>query len=307
VTNDSRSQPIISSSLILALVLSLRAAAAAAVEIEVDSVLITAVDQVQVPVKEAGIIERLDVREGQLVEVGQVLGSLDVELELLEQERATLELKSAELVAENDVELRLALKGQEFARKEVSRARETVAAYPKSITQMEVDRLQLAAEKAELEAEKAAFEIKVAKLNQSLKRSQLSVTATKLRRRTITAPVRGIVVQLFHRPGERVAAEAPVVRIVGLDRLRAEGFLHIGKIGADVEGSEVRLRVAISNEKKQEIACKITFVSPEIEPVDGRFRIWAELSNREGQFRPGMPASMTVVTSPKPPMKVAKP
>jgi multidrug efflux pump subunit AcrA (membrane-fusion protein) len=41
-------------------------------------------------------------------------------------------------------------------------------------------------------------------------------------------------------------------------------------------------------------AGKIVFVSPEVDPITGQVRIWAEIDNRDGRLRPGQPAQMVV-------------
>lgn len=263
-------------------------------EVEVESVLITVIDQVQVPVKESGVLESLRVREGQLVEAGDLLGTLNCDLEKLAQENASLELQTAELNAKNDVDLRLSRKSLELAKTELKRANESILVYPKSISQTEIDRLRLAAEQAELEAEKAEHGLSIAKLSRSLRENQLAVATLMLERRKIVAPLRGVVAEQFRKEGERLAAEAPVLRIVGLDRLRAEGFLNVRDTGLDLNGHAVRLNVELPGSRTRTFSGTIVFVSPEIEPVDGRFRIWAEIPNREGLLRPGMPASMKV-------------
>jgi multidrug efflux pump subunit AcrA (membrane-fusion protein) len=39
---------------------------------------------------------------------------------------------------------------------------------------------------------------------------------------------------------------------------------------------------------------EIVFVSPEINPVSGQVRVWAEVDNLQGYLKPGMRATMTV-------------
>jgi macrolide-specific efflux system membrane fusion protein len=36
------------------------------------------------------------------------------------------------------------------------------------------------------------------------------------------------------------------------------------------------------------------FVSPEVDPITGQVRVWAEIDNREARLRPGQPARMSV-------------
>jgi multidrug efflux pump subunit AcrA (membrane-fusion protein) len=50
---------------------------------------------------------------------------------------------------------------------------------------------------------------------------------------------------------------------------------------------------------KAEFPGKIVFVSPEINPVNGQVRIWAEVDNKDGILKPGLRTRMTLVPAPK--------
>jgi macrolide-specific efflux system membrane fusion protein len=46
--------------------------------------------------------------------------------------------------------------------------------------------------------------------------------------------------------------------------------------------------------KPQAFDGTIVFVSPEVDPITGQVRLWAEIDNRKRQLRPGQPARMVV-------------
>jgi hypothetical protein len=39
----------------------------------------------------------------------------------------------------------------------------------------------------------------------------------------------------------------------------------------------------------------VVFVSPEVEPVTGQFRIWSEVRNRDGLLSPGLSGTLTIL------------
>jgi len=46
--------------------------------------------------------------------------------------------------------------------------------------------------------------------------------------------------------------------------------------------------------KPQAFSGKIAFISPEVDPITGQVRVWAEVDNRDGRLRPGQAAMMKV-------------
>jgi macrolide-specific efflux system membrane fusion protein len=94
-----------------------------------------------------------------------------------------------------------------------------------------------------------------------------------------------------HR-GEWVKPGDAVVRILRLDRLRAEGFLKLPVGSDDLNGRPVRLLVDLPQTQGQEFSGKVIFVDPEIDPINAQVRIWAEVENQGLRLRPGMRAKM---------------
>ena len=99
--------------------------------------------------------------------------------------------------------------------------------YPKSISATEIDRLRLAAQKAALAVEQASFDFEVAQFAANLRAAELESATYDVQRRRIAAPLSGVVVEITRREGEWVENSKTVFRILRLDRLRAEGFLHV--------------------------------------------------------------------------------
>lgn len=262
--------------------------------VEVPAMLIKLIEQVVVPAREAGVLAAVSVREGEMVQEGQVLAQIeDTEARIL-QERTRIELEIARLNAQNDVNTRFAKKSVEVARAELRRSAESNQRYPKSISESEMDRLRLLVDKSALEVEQADHEFKVAGFTSKIKENEHLAAQEKLRRHQILAPLAGVVVEVSKHRGEWVNPGDRVVRILRLDRLRAEGFLKAQHLVPKLEDRDVKLSVDLPGQPGAELPAKVVFVDPEIDPVNSQVRIWAEVENRDLRLRPGMRATMTL-------------
>jgi macrolide-specific efflux system membrane fusion protein len=103
----------------------------------------------------------------------------------------------------------------------------------------------------------------------------------------------GVVVQVRRRRGEWVQPGETVVRVLRIDRLRAEGFVRASDIEGDMTNAPVTLRVSLAGQP-QEFQGVVAFVAPEIDPVNGQVRVWAEFDNPDLLLRPGLKGSMSI-------------
>ena len=79
-----------------------------------------------------------------------------------------------------------------------------------------------------------------------------------------------------------------------LDRLRAEGFVPARELGENLAGRPVVLTVDLPGKPGAQFPGKLTFVSPEINAVNGQVRVWAEIENTGMELRPGNQAAMSI-------------
>jgi macrolide-specific efflux system membrane fusion protein len=159
-----------------------------------------------------------------------------------------------------------------------------------------LEKSRLDAEQAELEMELARSELELAKIKANLAASDLELAKRSVEIRKILAPLQGVVVSVLNRPGEWVRPGDKMFRIVRTDRLRAEGFVAASAVTRDLRGAEVIVVPEFTDKLSQRFSGKIVFVSPEIDPVNGQVRVWAEVGNPEGRLRPGLRAKMTIRT-----------
>jgi macrolide-specific efflux system membrane fusion protein len=87
-------------------------------------------------------------------------------------------------------------------------------------------------------------------------------------------------------------------RIVRIDRLRVEAFLDSQHAAGSLVGRDVTLTIEPARGEPRTYSGKIVFVSPEVDPVNGQIRVWAEVENRGGQLRPGVHGKLAIASPP---------
>ena len=272
----------------------LLAGADASSELQIDSALLTLIEHADVSASEAGLLSLLAVKEGETVAEGKPIATIDDREAKLIRVRAETEVKVARALAENDIKVRFAKLSVAVADAELKRAMESNVKFPKSVSQTEIDRLKLLADKAVLEIEQAELDLQQAKLALQVKQHDLERAILALERRTILAPFPGMVVQWKKQHGEWVEPGTPVMRLIRLNRLRAEAFLASQMLPTDLVGRPATLIVEIPGKAAVKYEGTLVFVSPEIDPVNGQVRVWAEIDNNDLSLRPGQTATLVI-------------
>lgn len=90
------------------------------------------------------------------------------------------------------------------------------------------------------------------------------------------------------QPGERV------FRIVDASRVRAEGFLEASHATPDLANAVARIYVANANGREETLEGRVVFIDPELNSVNGQFRIWAEFENRASLLQAGEQVIMSI-------------
>jgi RND family efflux transporter MFP subunit len=276
--------------------------AAFAREVEVQSVILRLIDEAEIPAQQAGVLTAVHVREGQQVAKGALLAQVDDQVALTAERTAEIELEAARDKAANDVGLRYATKAHEVAKTELQRSKESNKRSPKSVSQSQIDVEQLTVEKTSLEREQAKLNTALEQFQVLLHEQQLEATRLQITQRQLRAPFAGSVVEVYIRAAEWVEPGEQVLRMMNVQRLKAEGFVPAEQVGTQLAGSPVRLTLYADNQfesstPEDEIAGKVVFVSPEMDPITKQVRIWAEIDNTEQRLRPGQRVQMWVKTS----------
>lgn len=265
-------------------------------QLTMESVIVAVSEEAEVPSAEAGVLASIDVKPGQFVEAGTLLASLRDEdiRHLVDRTRINAEIASREF--ENELNELYASKSTDVARAELMRAMESNLKYAKTVSQTELDRLRLLVQQGELEIQKAQHERRIAGLTNQIRQNEYQTALDQLALRQISAPLRGMVVEVYHRRGEWVQPGDAVARIIRLDRLRVEGFLPAAQGRLSLVGQTASVHSTSEDDQPIELTGEVVYVSPEIDPINLQVRIWIEIDNSKLQLRPGMTASVTVQT-----------
>ncbi len=153
---------------------------------------------------------------------------------------------------------------------------------------------QLSVGRAELEVAQALSDLEVAKLQARLKEHELALARLDVERRRITSSIDGVVVELYRNRGEWVEPGDPVMRILRLDRLWAEGFLKIDDMASGLEHAPVVLTVKLNKDETVELPGRIVFVAREVDPVNRDILVRAEIENENFQLLPGMEGRLVI-------------
>lgn len=275
----------------------------------------------------------------------QVVGELaEQDLVLANQaiDRQSMSVQIAEQKADSDIRIRAAEKASLVAKNELERAAVARDRFPDAVSQSEIDGLALTHQRSLLETQQAALERQLDSLTAQIERqaalelktavraAELEVTKSRfdqsilrlradsirhqvdqaklvLNKHQIASPLDGVVAEVFRRPGEWVQPGDAIVRIVRLNRLRAEGFLSsdqaAGLRSQRDEKSAVKsvaLDWVMPSGESRTMPCKVSFISPEVDAINNQVRFWVEFDNPDWLIFPGMKVNVRIVLASEP-------
>lgn len=249
--------------------------------------LISVIDRADVPAREMGVLKKIYVREGEVVKAGQILAELESTEAEIGLRKAKDELAIADAQARHELKLKVAQLSHAVAEAELTRAVESNKKFADAVSATELDQLRLSRDKAEAEIDHARYELSLALLTVRLKGTELAGAEQALERRRVASPIDGKVVAVSKRLGEWTQPGEQLFRVVNLDRVRAECLLSAKDYPDDLAGAPITATLPTRTGSGTRFEGRVTFVDPEINAVNGQFRIWAEIENRDHALRPG--------------------
>ena len=224
---------------------------------------------IELAASEMGILARVDVKEGDLVQTGQLLASLDdtVLQAALKVAHASRNARGTLESATADLETRKV----ELEKLEELRSRNHAS-------QQEVDRVAGEVRMAAARVQAVREELEIKSLEYERIRAQLN-------RRQIRSTIDGVVTDIFRAKGEFVSPSQPnVARVVQLDPLRIVYSVPIDRRSEITTGQSVALSIGAAG---QPAAATVEFVSPTADASSGTFRVKVQLPNPESQWQAG--------------------
>lgn len=285
----------------LVLAAAVRAAAAAdATGPVLERCLVSLIDEAKLSAGEAGLLAEVAVKPGDRVATGQVVARINDDQPQMAKLRAKAEHDQAIAKANSDVDVRYSQKAQAVAQKAFEKAEQSHRAVPGSVTDVERDRLKLEWEKSGLQIEQAQLERQLAALAAKVKEAEVETADIEIRRRLVTSPLDGEVVDVQGNQGEWMQVGAPLAHVVRTDKLRVEGYVDAAKWDPErIRGRPVTVVVPLADGRTETFEGRISFVSPLVES-GGDYRVFAEVANRQAAgsgewlLRAGQTATMTI-------------
>jgi macrolide-specific efflux system membrane fusion protein len=270
--------------------------------------LVSLIDEVKVPTREAGVIKRLAIRQGDLVKKGDILAEIDDDQPQMERRRAEAEHSQAVAKAASDVDVRYSEKAQDVAKATYEKAAQSDERVKGSVTEVERQRLRLEWEKTELQIEQAKLERHLTALAATSKQVELEAAEQAIERRRIRSPLDGEVEEVFPHEGEWLQPGEPLARIITIDRLYVDGFVDATRFGpAVLRGRPVTVEVSLDNGRVESLEGKIFKIKHRVE--GGSYRVVAEVKNRQDRgewiLRAGQIVRMTIHSG-QPPVVAAE-
>ena len=229
------------------------------------------IHQSDVAAAESGVIDTIEVVEGQTIRRGQTLATLDHDALLQTLRIAQLRAKSTSEArsAESKMQMR------KTRRDTILPLLENGHANPSEV------------EEAVLEYENAKAELEIAREKQAENALEVDRIKAQIKARTIESPIDGVVSELHYRLGEYVSSSKPqFATVVQLDRLLVRYYLLEETVVELHKDQQVSLMLRVGN-RQQQIAGTIRFVSPVTDPDSGTARVDVVVDNAQRQYRSG--------------------
>ncbi len=238
------------------------------------------IKDVELSANEAGAIVAMYVHEGDPVQPGQLLAKIDDRQAQFDRLAAELKRDAALAKSQDDIEIRYSEAALGVADAELSQNTEINRHSPGTVSTTELRRLKLTRKKAQLQIDRSRLEQKISRMTADVETTAVAAAEENMRRRQITAPFAGIVLDVLRDQAEWVNAGEPVLRVIRLDRLRVEGFLNARNFNPeDVVNRQVTVQIQRARGQVVQLPGKVVFVSPLVQAGD-KYRIRAEVENR---------------------------
>ncbi|MEM7557723.1 MAG: HlyD family efflux transporter periplasmic adaptor subunit [Planctomycetota bacterium] len=233
---------------------------------------------VDVPALESGLLASVEVDQNQAVQEDAVLAQLDEEIAQLSQRLAQYELLSADALATDNSDI-------DFHQFAMEQREEEYRNYEKIATRFsdsELRQKKLAWEQAKVALVRAKHAQQRAAVDAQLKAASLEAAKISLKRRSVTAPLSGVVSKRYKHAGQWVEAGEPILQITDLSQLVIDRSIPIDAFKLhDLLGAEVRVQF-VDNRSRESVVVQGEVASYDHEvSAKGLSRIHIRVQNRQ--------------------------
>jgi len=167
------------------------------------------------------------------------------------------------------------------------------------------NQLKLAYEDSELDARRmenlyaagaiSRQQLEKALLNRDIAKENLETSSEVV---ALTAPIDGVVTEVFYRPGETVTVGDPAVRIANLERVKIRFSVNFDDRKKLTKDTPVFIRYNANGHR--EIPAMITDIGISADPKSRLFSVWVEADNKGRMLQPGLLVDVRLVVMQKP-------
>lgn len=234
---------------------------------------------IDVATSEMGMLAYLNVKVGDYVSRGQVLGGLDDQVVRANMEVAQKAKEARGRLVSTEEELAFQTENLRKIKQLVERRHASAEELARTETQQRIAEAQVLAMQEELE----------------LKSAEYTRTEAMLLEKQIRSPIDGIVTHIYKDVGEFISASSPVViRVVKLDLLLVQ-FAVPAKAALEFEAGRT-VALSVGSEQTKTVGV-IEFVSPIKDPQSNTVRLRLRIDNAHGQFSSGDTCWLTLTSS----------
>jgi len=265
----------------------------------IESSIVKLIDSVEVPAEIAGVLSTLKFREGQMVQAGEILATINSQELDLQLKRAEIENQIARASSENDIDVRFAEKALEVAVSRVDRSNQSNQRVPGVVPAARLEEQQLEVHRDRLRVEQADRDRKTSAMQVELKTTDVEISRLLKEKASVRSPIDGMVVSVSSKAGEWVKPGDTIIKIVRLDRLKVEGYLP-AKIATQIRiGDTATALIQQDWLRDHPFPGKVIFINPEANPVNSHVQVWVEIENQELKLVPGLESTLTIDYSKK--------
>ena len=268
--------------------------------IEVQNAQVSLIQNTSIAAPMAGIVESVNVTEGEQITAGTLIVQFDSERVQTELTAAVAAHEAVRMQAASDIDARYASRTLEVRERELQQSRNANEKFDGAIPETEIAKLQLVVDQSRLAIEQAEHDREIAAAQAREKEAGARIVEAQLRKHSVFAPKDGIVVEINVEEGEWIEPGKPIARLISTDPIRVECLVDGQAFGKELVGKRVvfqkQVRDGTSKSGNSPLIGKVTFVSPELHPVTGQARLWAEVANPDGVARAGMRGKLIIST-----------
>ncbi len=265
--------------------------------IRIDVGLVSSIHDIEIPARVKGFINELAVEEGDEIQQGGTLASLDTASITSELEAARIRKANAERTAADDTALKYAEATLDVANKELEiniglNRRD-------ALSNQELERSRLSKIQAALQVQRSLAQMDIDQGAVDLEHQNVTAVEELMKRHTIVAPFTGQVIKVNQRAGEFIQEGQTLLRLVDLSQVKVEGSVSLRQVNPyQLSGKRVIVSLQLAGDEVATLDGSIKSIGLG-NRLDGTFVVQAIVQNEkrgsEWLLRPNSTVQMEIL------------